>query len=226
MPNTPVHPSQCGLPETIWLASRSPRRKALLETLGLTVQVYLAQGSAEAEALEAPQAGEAPLPYVERVTRLKLQTALQAMQAEGLSGIVLAADTTVALHHTILGKPESPQQAELMLKQLSNTIHHVHTAVAVAKLGRNGALADVALAVQSSQVGFTHLPDSFIQAYIASGEPFDKAGAYGIQGIAGQYVSHISGSHSGIMGLPLFETGQLLRHIQSAAQSSTPKQSI
>ncbi|HEX4917378.1 MAG TPA: Maf family protein [Limnobacter sp.] len=223
MTHIPVHPSQCDLPERVWLASRSPRRKALLETLGLQVEVFLAQNGPEAEALEAPQAGEMPLPYVERVTQLKLHTALHAMAAQELEGVVLAADTTVALHHTILGKPENPSDAQLMLAQLSGTTHHVHTAVAVAHLGPQGVIGQAVLAVQSSQVTFAPLPATFIQAYIASGEPFDKAGAYGIQGIAGQYISHISGSHSGIMGLPLFETGQLLRHIQSAANQAAHK---
>ncbi|HEX4843931.1 MAG TPA: Maf family protein [Limnobacter sp.] len=223
MAHTPIHPSQSDLPEQVWLASRSPRRKALLETLGLQVEVFLAQNGPEAEALEAPQAGEMPLPYVERVTRLKLHIALQAMMTQGLHGVVLAADTTVALHNTILGKPEDPAHAQRMLTQLSNTAHHVHTAVAVAKLGPHGVIGELALAVQSSEVTFAPLPATFIQAYIASGEPFDKAGAYGIQGVAGQYISHISGSHSGIMGLPLFETGQLLRHIQSAANQAAHK---
>ncbi|MCR2745777.1 Maf family protein [Limnobacter sp. YS8-69] len=205
------------MPTQIWLASRSPRRLELLQTLGLQVRVFLAQNSPEAEALEAPFENEDPLLYVQRVTQLKLNAALAAMRMQQLSGLVLAADTTVALNGTILGKPQNDAEAFQMLRSLSNTTHQVHTAVAGAWLnaiGRNTASKNT---VQTSHVEFATLPETFIHAYIASGEPFDKAGAYGIQGIAGQYVRHISGSHSGIMGLPLFETSELMRHIQTAA---------
>lgn len=219
--NTPVDPSNCGLPKAVWLASRSPRRLELLRTLGVEVTVFLAQNSPEAEALEAPLPNENPLLYVQRVTRLKLETALAAMQSQGLSGLVLAADTTVALGNAILGKPQNAADAMHMLQGLSNTSHEVHTAVAGAWLCEQGHAIANADIVHTSQVSFTSLPTAFVQAYIASGEPFDKAGAYGIQGIAGQYVRHISGSHSGIMGLPLFETSELMRHIQTAAQAAT-----
>lgn len=202
-----------GLPQRVWLASRSPRRRELLATLGVQPEVFLAQEAPQAEALEAPQADELPLPYVQRVTLLKLNQAMQALQAKGEKGIVLAADTTVALGQQILGKPDNAAHARAMLEALSGTVHQVHTAVAVAVLGQ---ARPPLLAVQSSDVHFAHLPAAFIEHYIASGEPFDKAGAYGIQGSAGQYVRYISGSHSGIMGLPLFETGQLLRQIQIA----------
>jgi septum formation protein len=217
--NTPVRPEHSGLPARVWLASRSPRRLELLQTLGLEVQVFLAQNSPEAEALETPFEHEDPLLYVQRVTQLKLSTAIQAMRAQQLSGLVLAADTTVALNGHILGKPQNASEAFQMLQSLSNTTHHVHTAVAGAWLQSNGSTTARQNTVQTSHVEFATLPENFIQAYIASGEPFDKAGAYGIQGIAGQYVRHISGSHSGIMGLPLFETSELIRHIQTAAQS-------
>ena len=216
-----------GLPESVWLASRSPRRLELLETLGLKVQVFLAQNSPEAEALETPLEHEDPLLYVQRVTQLKLGEALKAMGAQNLSGLVLAADTTVALNNTILGKPQNPDEAFQMLRSLSNNTHEVHTAVAgawlISELSKGGAAAKQVIkhTVQTSHVEFAELPESFIHAYIASGEPFDKAGGYGIQGIAGQYVRHISGSHSGIMGLPLFETSELMRLIQTAAQVAT-----
>ncbi len=218
--NTPVLPEHSGLPGQVWLASRSPRRLELLQTLGLQVQVFLAQSSPEAEALEAPFEHEDPLLYVQRVTQLKLNAALEAMRAQQFSGLVLAADTTVALNGNILGKPENAAQAIQMLQSLSNTIHEVHTAVAGAWLSNHGRTLAAQNTVQTSHVEFAPLPETFIHAYIASGEPFDKAGAYGIQGIAGQYVRHISGSHSGIMGLPLFETSELIRHIQTVAQAT------
>jgi septum formation protein len=214
----PLQPADCGLPKAVWLASRSPRRLELLQTLGIEVRVFLAQGSPEAEALETPFDHENPLLYVQRVTGLKLETAIQAMQQQGIEGLVLAADTTVALNDTILGKPQNVAEAFNMLQSLSGTTHEVHTAVAGAWLASSGVLA-TGKAVQTSQVEFACLPEIFMNAYIASGEPFDKAGAYGIQGVAGQYVRYISGSHSGIMGLPLFETSELMRHIQTAAQA-------
>lgn len=201
-----------GLPSHVWLASKSPRRRELLQTLGVQVEVFLAQTGDAAEALEAPLPGEHPLNYVQRITELKLNTALQAMRHQGLQGVVLAADTTVALGDTILGKPTDAEEARHMLKSLSGQTHHVHTGVAVGRLQNQGHVR----AVQSSLVTVSELPDAFIEAYIASGEPFDKAGGYGIQGVFGQYVAHISGSHSGIMGLPLFETSQLLRALQTA----------
>ena len=220
-PNSSIMPIHSGLPTTVWLASRSPRRLELLQTLGLDVRVFLAQNSPEAEALEAPFENEDPLRYVQRVTQLKLNAALQAMRSQHLSGLVLAADTTVALNNTILGKPQDAAEAFQMLRSLSNTTHEVHTAVAGAWLNTHGTAPVTANTVQTSHVEFVTLPETFIHAYIASGEPFDKAGAYGIQGIAGQYVRHISGSHSGIMGLPLFETSELIRHIQIVAQAAT-----
>jgi septum formation protein len=127
----------------------------------------------------------------------------------------------VALNGEILGKPKNPDEALKMLSRLSNTTHQVHTAVAGAWLACNGSIHATRHAVQTSHVEFSTLPETFIQAYIDSGEPFDKAGAYGIQGAAAQYIRHISGSHSGIMGLPLFETSELMRNIQTAAQAAT-----
>jgi septum formation protein len=208
------------LPEQIWLASRSPRRKLLLETLGIQVQILLAQSEPLAEQLEAPLPHEIPLQYVERVTRLKLEFALNAMRTQGLEGIVLSADTTVALGQQILGKPQSPFDAQAMLESLSGKTHWVHTAVAAAKLDKHNLKAvnpPVALSIQSSEVQFTDIPSAFIEHYIAQGEPFDKAGGYGIQGSAGQFIQKIVGSHSGIMGLPLFETSQILRQMQQTA---------
>lgn len=221
-----IHPKDSGLPQAVWLASRSPRRFELLQTLGLKVMVFLAQNSPEAEALEAPQMNENPLLYVQRVTNLKLNAAIHAIEkmcrAEQPTGLLLAADTTVALNGTIFGKPQTPDEAQAMLSSLSNTAHQVHTAVAGAWLSAEGkVLLDIQQTVQTSHVEFATLPETFIQAYILSGEPFDKAGAYGIQGAAAQYIRHISGSHSGIMGLPLFETSELIRRLQTAAHAAT-----
>lgn len=196
-----------GLPASIHLASKSPRRLELLRSLGLKVEVFLAKQGAEAEALEAPFEMEPPVSYVLRVTQLKLDAAVQALRIKNTGGMVLASDTTVALGNRILGKPESPAQARTMLEELSGNIHQVHTAVAVANLDSRQHGIDI----HTADVQFDQLPPSFIQAYIDSLEPYDKAGGYGIQGIIGQYVTRINGSHSGIMGLPLFETARLIR---------------
>jgi septum formation protein len=213
MPTPTVPNTVSQLPSWVWLASRSPRRKELLETLGIEARVFLAQNAPEAEALETPQPDEDPLLYVQRVTHLKLNAAVQALHAQNQQGIVLVADTTVALNQRILGKPVDAEEAHNMLSSLSDTTHQVHTAVAVCNLSQyaHTPSVDICAAVQTSQVHFSSIPKAFIEAYIRSGEPFDKAGGYGIQGIMGQYTQYISGSHSGIMGLPLFETSELLR---------------
>ncbi len=214
---TVLSPEHHGLPREVWLASRSPRRLELLQTLGLEVKIFLAQPPQDAEALEAPHAQEDPLAYVQRASNLKLKTALDAMCEQALSGLVITADTTVAVRNCIQGKPQNTAHAFEMLQSLSNTVHQVHTAVSAAWLTKTGQVLTMAQAVQTSEVEFTHIPCTFIEAYIASGEPFDKAGGYGIQGIAGQYIRHISGSHSGIMGLPLCETSELIRDIYATA---------
>lgn len=199
-----------GLPQQIWLASKSPRRKQLIQTLGLDAEVFLTQHGEQAEALEHPLDDEPPLEYVERVTRLKLQTAIDALSAQQKTGVVLAADTTVARGSEILGKPADAEQAMQMLRSLSDQSHHVHTCVAVANL-RIGQDIQVHLRTQTSEVHFGRIPEEFMTTYIESGQPFDKAGGYGIQGVIGQFITRINGSHSGIMGLPLFETALLLR---------------
>lgn len=213
-----------GLPRHIWLASKSPRRRELLHTLGIECTVFLAQTGAEAEALEVPLPQEDPLDYVNRITHLKASTARAAWLKRHLAPTqsaktpwLLASDTTVAIDTQILGKPDNTEQARAMLKQLSGRSHQVHTAVALAPL-INIPDAKILQVVQSSTVWFADLTDAFINAYIDSGEPFDKAGGYGIQGIAGQFVSRIEGSFTGIMGLPLHETANLLR--QAVANGS------
>ncbi|HEX5484516.1 MAG TPA: Maf family protein [Limnobacter sp.] len=200
-----------GLPKSIRLASRSPRRRELLEQLGIQVQLLIAQTPEDAEALEALRPGEAPLDYVARVTRLKLDQGIFAMRQQNLNGWVLAADTTVDLHGEVLGKPETPLQAMQMLNRLQGTLHQVHTSVAVAFVQPKQVSPLIRQATQTSEVEFDHIPEEFAKAYVAAGTPFDKAGGYGIQSEIGQFVRRISGSYSGIMGLPVYETSMLLR---------------
>ncbi|TSE35373.1 Maf family protein [Tepidimonas charontis] len=190
----------------VYLASQSPRRRDLLLQWGVTPVPLPPDPEEDAEALEAVQPGEAPAAYVRRVTRAKLRAAQQRLRRRGWPpGVVLCADTTVALYGAILGKPADAAEAAQMLRRLSGRVHHVLTAVAVASpLGQWRALS-------RSRVWFADLSEADIAAYVASGEPMGKAGAYAIQGRAALWVRRISGSHSGIVGLPAFETGALLR---------------
>jgi len=189
----------------IYLASQSPRRRELLDQLGVRWQLLLPDDSEAAEALEAVRAREAPARYVQRVTGLKLDAAVRRLAREaGAPAPVLCADTTVALGRQILGKPADAQDAAAMLRALSGRTHRVLTAVAVqAGSARHAALSE-------SRVRFAAMSEPDIAAYIACGEWQGKAGAYGIQGRAAAHIAHISGSYSAIMGLPLFETAQLL----------------
>lgn len=199
-------PSQPAV-DFVYLASQSPRRRQLLEQIGVRHELLLADASEEdAEALEAERPGEAPLAYVQRVTQAKLEAARQRMLRRGLPAApVLCSDTTVALGRRIYGKPIDAADALNTLRQLAGRTHRVITAVAV-------GLGDVErLAVSESRVSFADLDDAQIKHYLAGGEPFGKAGAYAIQGAAGAWVTRIAGSYSGIMGLPLYETAQLLR---------------
>ena len=198
------------MPDFIYLASQSPRRSQLLEQLGVrhALLLPLSDDSAEedAEALEVVLPGEPPLRYVQRVTALKLDAAVARLARRGLPPApVLCADTTVALGRRILGKPVDAQDAVQMLTALAGRTHRVLTAVAVQAGGQRLA------AVSVSRVTFAAMTPAQIDAYAASGEPLGKAGAYAIQGRAAAHVCRISGSHSGIMGLPLYETAQLLR---------------
>jgi septum formation protein len=189
----------------IYLASQSPRRAQLLEQLGVRFELLLADADEDAELLEVVQRNEAPLAYVKRVTALKLEAALARAKRRGLPPApVLCSDTTVALGKKIYGKPESDAHAREMLAQLSGRTHRVMTAVAVGTARRRE------LTVQTSRVTFAPLTPAQIRAYVASGEPHGKAGAYGIQGSAARFIEHIGGSYTGIMGLPLFETGAML----------------
>jgi septum formation protein len=192
--------------EFIYLASQSPRRRQLLAQMGVRFELLLPDDGEDAEALEAVAPNEAPATYVQRVTGLKLDAALARLQRRGLpSAPVLCCDTTVALGRTIYGKPLDERDARRMLRELSGTTHRVLTAVAV-QWGRKrlGALS-------RSRVTFAALTPARIARYVASGEPLGKAGAYAVQGGAGIFISRLSGSYSGIMGLPMFETAQLLK---------------
>lgn len=192
--------------EPIYLASRSPRRQELLHVIGVSFDLLAPDDAAAAEALEAVLPGETPRHYVERVTLLKARAAIETLARRALAPRpILVADTTVALGSRILGKPAGAAQAIEMLGALSGRTHRVMTAVALARGAR------IAHRVSVSRVRFARLGAARIAAYVASGEPMDKAGAYAIQGYAATFVRGIEGSHSGIMGLPLFETAQLLR---------------
>lgn len=192
----------------IYLASQSPRRSQLLQQLGVAHELLLPDAAEDAESLEAELPGEAPIDYVQRVTHLKLDAAVERLARRGTTPApILCADTTVALGARILGKPQDAADAERMLAELAGQEHQVFTAVALA----HGAQRLAALSVSS--VRFAAMTPAQIAAYVASGEPMGKAGAYGIQGRAAAYIAHMQGSYSGIMGLPLFETAQLLRAI-------------
>jgi septum formation protein len=190
----------------IYLASQSPRRRQLLEQLGVRHELLLPDADEDAEAMEAVHANEAPLAYVKRVTALKLDAAVARLRHRGLPPApVLCSDTTVAQGRIIFGKPASLKDAERMLGALSGNTHRVLTAVAV----QHGRKRFEAVCV--SQVSFDVMTASQIRAYVATGEPMGKAGAYAIQGRFAMHISRINGSYSGIMGLPLQETAHLLR---------------
>jgi septum formation protein len=193
-------------PSFIYLASQSPRRAQLLGQLGVRHELLIATAEEDAESLEAVLAGESPTAYVQRVTALKLDAAVRRRARRGLPAApILCADTTVAIARTILGKPEDGADAARMLASLAGRTHRVMTAIALQHGGRRLAALNV------SHVRFAPIGPARIAAYVASGEPLGKAGAYGIQGRAAAFIEHISGSHSGIMGLPMFETAELLR---------------
>ena len=193
----------------IYLASQSPRRRELLKQAGINFEMLLLRSDPRRniDVDETPLASEQPEIYVRRVCRAKAEAGYGALRLRNLPSFpVLAADTAVALDDIILGKPENFEQATAMLRQLSGREHQVLSAVAVA-LGEH-----VEIAVSTSTVRFTHLDEERIRRYLLTNEYTDKAGGYAIQGYAGAFVEHLSGSYSGVMGLPLFETVQLLQH--------------
>ncbi|CAN7707695.1 Maf family protein [Pseudoduganella sp. LjRoot289] len=192
----------------IYLASKSPRRRELLRQIGIDFELLLlrSDGPRGADVTEAVVPGETAYEYVGRVAAEKAAFAWNLVQRRHLvSRPVLAADTTVTVDGAILGKPANNAEAVAMLEQLSGRTHQVMTAIAVHH--HNLALQ----LTQVSEVRFGPLSPGAIKAYCATQEPYDKAGGYGIQGLASLFVEHIEGSHSGIMGLPLYETAQLLR---------------
>lgn len=192
----------------VYLASQSPRRQELLRQLGVRYELLLPRPDEDAEALEAELPGERAHHYVMRVCVAKAEAARARLVAGAhMVAPVLVADTTVTIDDAILGKPADPADALAMLTRLAGREHEVLTATAV--VDADGTLLQPALS--SSRVMFAAVSQDALARYVASGEPLGKAGAYGIQGRAAEFVERIDGSYSGIMGLPLYETAALLR---------------
>ena len=190
----------------IYLASTSPRRQELLRQIGASFELLVPDADEDAESLEAVRRGESPTVYVQRVTLAKAQAARERLLRRKLvPAPILVADTTVALGGRILGKPLDDDDARRMLALLAGRGHRVLTALAVVRNTRIESRVNV------SRVWFARVSRIEIDRYVASGEPRGKAGAYAIQGAAARFVRRIEGSHSSIMGLPLYETAQLLR---------------
>lgn len=192
----------------IYLASRSPRRRELLSQIGVRFELLMFRGVPR----EDPDVDEAVLPeetpedYVVRVTLAKAHAGVRRIRERHLiPHPVLAADTTVEIDGSVIGKPEHEADAVAILQRLSGRTHRVLTAVALSYEGHTEHL------LNASEVRFRSLGQDEIKRYVASGEPLDKAGAYGIQGRAAVFIEEIKGSYTGIMGLPLYETALLLR---------------
>ncbi|MCK9259168.1 MAG: Maf family protein [Azoarcus sp.] len=196
------------IPPRIYLASKSPRRRELLRQIGVQFDVMTFRGGERGEDADVD---ETPLPdedverYVERLALTKAEAGMRRVIWRKMTRHpVLAADTTLELDGQIIGKPENAEDARDILQRLSGRTHRVLTAVAVTDGMRTRSR------VSGSEVHFRELSERDIRHYVASGEPMDKAGAYGIQGRAAMFIKEIHGSYSGIMGLPLFETAELL----------------
>ncbi len=192
----------------IYLASRSPRRRELLTQIGVRFELLMFRGvpREDPDVDEAVLPEESPEDYVVRVTLAKAQAGVQRIRERHLiPHPVLAADTTVEVDGSVIGKPEHEADAVAILQRLSGRTHRVLTAVALSDGIRVEHLTNV------SEVRFRPLENAEIRRYVVSGEPLDKAGAYGIQGRAAIFVEEIRGSYTGIMGLPLYETAILLR---------------
>lgn len=193
--------------KSIYLASRSPRRRELLRQIGVGHELLLLRDDPKRghDVDETPHPGESPQDYVVRIARAKAAVGLQWLARRKLiAKPVLGADTTIAIDEHIIGKPDDAQDAVRILQYLSGRSHRVMSAVAIAYADR------VETRVSVSHVTFAALDEARIQRYVASGEPMDKAGAYAVQGKAAAFITRIEGSYSGIMGLPLAETTQLL----------------
>lgn len=195
---------------TLFLASKSPRRQQLLTDLGYEVRV-IASHAHTLRAFEGDEVvleNESPEDYVIRTAKNKFLEGLDVKANGGFAGVhlpVVAADTVVSLHGEILGKPRDTEEAKLFLRKLSGKTHEVRTAVFVGM-----SADDFDWRVNRSTVTFRELSEREINLYVKSGEPFDKAGGYGIQGLASIFIAKIEGSFTGIMGLPLYETAELL----------------
>ena len=195
---------------SVYLASKSPRRQELLRQIGVDFTPLLMREAAgrPRDIVEVPRADELPLEYVKRLARAKASVGWDVMGRRGLAPKpMLGADTEVVQDGAVLGKPGDAAGAVEMLRRLSGQTHQVSTAVAVSWN------KEIDMVVSSSRVSFRALTDDEIERYVATGEPFDKAGAYAIQGRGAAFVSHLEGSYSGVMGLPLFETAELLAKI-------------
>jgi nucleoside triphosphate pyrophosphatase len=202
---SPMNAASDSALRSIYLASKSPRRKELLQQIGIDFAELPDDGG---EILERPRLHEAPRDYVRRIAQTKAAIGWHTMSTLELAPHpVLAADTEVIVGDEVLGKPVDDAHAAAMLARLSGTTHEVVTVVAVRWNAR------MHVVMSSSLVTLRELCAQDIARYIASGEPFGKAGAYGIQGRAGAFISHLSGSYSGVMGLPLYETAGLLDRI-------------
>jgi septum formation protein len=197
-------------PLAIYLASKSPHRQELLRQIGVEFEELRVReaGPRGRDVVEAPRENEATLDYVRRIARTKAAVGWHNMTKRRLKPRpVLAADTEVIVEGEVLGKPDDAAHATRMLERLSGTTHDVVTVVAVRWN------AQMLLATSSSRVTLRSLTAEEIANYVASGEPFDKAGGYGIQGRAAAFIAHLAGSYSGVMGLPLYETAEILRKI-------------
>ena len=195
---------------SVYLASRSPRRQELLRQLAVEFDELLLREAAgrRRDIVEAPRAGEPPLEYVKRIARLKASMGWHRMGRRGLAPRpVLAADTEVVLDGAALGKPADAAAAVAMLAALSGRSHEVITALALRWH------AQLSLAVSTSRVTVRAIARDEIERYVATGEPFDKAGSYAIQGKGAAFVQHLEGSYSGVMGLPLFELAEILARL-------------
>ena len=197
----------------LYLASKSPRRKEILAGMGIDDIEIVHAGPAVLTAFEGDEvqhADEPPEEYVVRTASEKARQAMQRIAAEGKPALpVLAADTVVICEGKILGKPADPEEAAQFMQRLSGRTHEVRTAVVV----NDGKSDELHVAVSVSQVTFAKLTEAQIKAYVQTDEPYDKAGGYAVQGLAGLFIEHIAGSYSGIMGLPVYETAQLLAKI-------------
>ena len=192
----------------LYLASRSPRRRELLTQMGVAFDTIIFRGGlrTDPQVDEDVHAGETALAYVERVARAKAEHGIDLLLERRLQlRPVLAADTTLELAGEIIGKPVDEADAAAILRRLSGRTHGVLTGVAVAHEGRTEYVQSI------SEVRFRHIDDDEIRRYVLTGEPMDKAGAYGIQGRAGLFIEYMAGSYTGIMGLPVCETGELLK---------------